>query len=63
MLTSTNGGSRDTDVKALTVVAESTPSCSVLATVTPLAKRPSAALNAGPSTAPESDSSAGTRQA
>ena len=40
--TSTCGGSSDTDVKALAVMAWSTPSSTVVTTVTPLANRPSA---------------------
>ena len=40
--TSTSGGSSDTDVNALAVIAWTSPSRSVVTTVTPVEKRPSA---------------------
>ena len=55
--TSTRGGSSETLVNALAVMAWSIPSCKVLTTVTPLAKRPSAARKAA------SSSGAGTCRA
>ena len=44
--TSTCGGSSETDVNALAVMAWSTPSITVVTTVTPLANRPRAPRNA-----------------